>query len=101
MKTITQEQLLMEHIEHLQKKQDLELLELKSQVHNLTQSLNPLTLIKSFFSPSDDDSSDFKSDLINTAVGITSRFLTRNNFLNQFQTPIKTMLSNILQRFVK
>ncbi|RKS02765.1 hypothetical protein [Flavobacterium sp. 102] len=105
MKTITQEQLLMEHIEHLQKKQDLELLELRSQVHNFTQSLNPLTLLKSFLFPNEENSSglstDFKSDLINTVVNVTSKFLSRNSVLSQFQNPIKKILGNILQRFVK
>ena len=102
---MTQEQLLMEHIEYLQKKQDIELLELRSQVHHFTQSLNPLTLLKSFLFPSDDNASglktEFKSDLVNTLVNMTSQFLARNSVLSHFQNPIKTILGNVLQRFVK
>jgi hypothetical protein len=100
MKTITQEQLLMERIEHLQFKQDIELRQLKSQVHGSIQLLNPLSIIRSTLFGSD-NSPDTKADLMNTAVNITSQFISRNSVLGLFQKPIKTILGNILQRFIK
>jgi hypothetical protein len=100
MKTITEEQLLMERIEHLQIKQDIELRQLKSQVHGSIQLLNPLSIIRSTLFGSD-NSPDTKTDLMNTAVNMTTQFLSRNTVLGLFQKPIKRILGNILQKFIK
>jgi hypothetical protein len=100
MKTITQEQLLMERIEHLQIKQEIALRQLKSQVHNSIQFWNPLSMIKSTLF-AEDNSNNAKTDLMNTAVNITSRLISQNSLLVFFQKPIKNILGNILQRFIK
>lgn len=96
METISQEQLLMDRIEHLQIKQDIELRQLKSQVHGSVQFLTP------FFSLFGGNSTpDTKSNLVNTAINITSQLLSRNTVLGLFQKPINRVLENLIQRFIK
>lgn len=95
MKTITEAELLKEHIIHLQLKQAIELRQLKSQVHGAMDHLNPLA---SFFGSN--DTSEIKTDLVGTAVNITSQFLFKNNLLSRFQQPIKRILGNWLQNFL-
>jgi hypothetical protein len=96
MNSFTQEQLLLERIEHLQFKQDIELRQLKSQVHGSIENFNPLA---SFMNGN--ASPETKSNLVNAAVNITSQFLSRNTVLGLFQKPIKNILGNLLQRFIK
>ena len=96
METISQEQLLMERIEHLQLKQDIELRQLKSQVHGSVQFFTPLfSLFGGNTTP------ETKSNLVKTAINITSQLLSRNTVLGLFQKPINRVLENLIQRFIK
>ncbi|MFN3969662.1 hypothetical protein [Flavobacterium sp.] len=96
MKTITETELLKEHIIHLKLKQAIELRQLKSEVHSAIHHLNPLA---SFFGSA--DTSETKFDLVDTAVSLTSQLLFKNNILSRFQEPIKRWLGNWLQNFIK
>jgi hypothetical protein len=95
MKTITEAELLKEHIIHLELKQALELRQLKSDVHGAIHHLNPLA---SFFG--NNAAYEMKTDLVGTAVNMTSQFLFRNSLLGRFQKPIKRILGNWLQNFL-
>lgn len=95
MKTITEAELLREHIIHLELKQAIELRQLKSDVHGAIHHLNPLA---SFFG--NNAAYGTKTDLVGTAVNMTSQFLFRNNFLGRFQNPIKRILGNWWQNFI-
>jgi len=96
MNTFTQEQLLLERIEHLQLKQDIELRQLKKLVHGSIENLNPLASYMN-----GNASQETKSNLVNAAVNITSQFLSRNTVFGLFQKPIKNILGNLLQHFIK
>lgn len=95
MKINTEAELLKEHIIHLELKQTIELRQLKSQVHGALNHLNPLA---SFFG--NNAATEMKTDLVGSAINITSQFLFRNNFLGRFQYPIRRILGNWLQDFI-
>lgn len=95
MKTICEDKLLKEHIIHLELKQAIELRQLKSQVHGALHHLDPLA---SFFGST--TSSEIKTDLVGTAVNLTSRFLFKNTLLSRFQQPIKIVLGKWLRSFI-
>jgi hypothetical protein len=95
MKTITEAELLKEHIVHLELKQVIELRQLKAEVHRAIHHLNPLA---SFFG--NNAATEMKTDLVGSAVNITSQFLFKNNFLGRFQKPITRILGNWLQNFI-
>ena len=96
MKTITKEQLLLEHIAHLEIKQNIELQVLKTQVHSSIEILNPIFSL--FFT---DSNLNRKSNLVDSAVNITTQLLTQNTILGLFQKPIKNVVWNLLRRFIK
>jgi hypothetical protein len=75
MKTTDQKQLLMQHIQTLEIQQNIELNELKQQVHLSFESLSPLNYIKNTLHDIT-ASPDIKSDLWKGVVGLTSGFLT-------------------------
>jgi hypothetical protein len=85
----------MERIEHLQIKQDIELRQLKTQVHGSIQLLNPFS---SLFGGN--ATLETKSNLVNTAINISSQLLSRNSVLGLFQEPIKRFLVNLFKRFI-
>ena len=95
MKINTEAELLKEHITHLELKQAIELRLLKSQIHGALNHLNPLA---SFFG--NNAATEMKTDLVGSAINITSQFLFRNNFLGRFQNPIRRILGNWLQDFI-
>jgi hypothetical protein len=95
MKTNTEAELLKEHIIHLEFKQTIELRQLKSQVHRALNHLNPLA---SFFG--NNAATEMKTDLVGSAINITSQFLFRNTLLGRFQNPVRRIIGNWLQHFI-
>jgi len=95
MKTINQEQFLMERIISLQIKQATELHQLKMQLHEALQTLNPFSIIKSSLLEKD-NSPDLKHLVINGVVNLTSTYLAKNPFLRILQQPIKKFLGNFV-----
>jgi hypothetical protein len=91
MKTITQEQLLMERIISLQTKQRSELQQLKIQFHNASQVLNPFSIIKTSLLEMD-AVPNLKNMALNGLVNLTSHYLGKNSLLRIFQKPIYKIL---------
>lgn len=100
MKTIDKKDMLKERITALELQQSEELRILKLEFHSLAERLNPLYLIKSTFKNLTSDP-EIKSNLLDSAVTMTSHFIAKNTFLSRFQTPIKNIIGNVLQTFLK
>ncbi|QBZ98521.1 hypothetical protein [Flavobacterium sangjuense] len=95
MKTPEEKDFLMERIIALEIKQKVELELLKLQFHSTVEQLNPLYFIKNSFKQLT-AAPEIKSGLLDSAVNMTSQYLTRNPFLGRFQKPIKNILGNVL-----
>jgi hypothetical protein len=99
MKTITQEQLLMERIISLQTQQRSELQQLKVQFHNTMQVLNPFSIIKTSLLEMD-AVPNLKNVVLNGVVNLTSYYLGKNSLLRIFQKPIYKILGTFVNELV-
>lgn len=89
----SKKQLLDEAIVLLENKQALELRLLKEQFQTTYESLKPINLIKSTFKEVG-TSPDLKKDILNTALGLATGYLTKNP-VSLAGTPVKKMLGTI------
>lgn len=96
MKTIDKKDVLKERITALEIQQSEELRVLKLEFHSIAEKLDPLYLIKNTFKNLTADP-EIKSNLLDSAVSMTSHFIARSTFLSRFQTPIKNIIGNVLQ----
>ncbi|MCF6129606.1 hypothetical protein L1S35_07975 [Flavobacterium sp. AS60] len=96
MKTIDKKNMLKERITALEIQQTEELRILKLEFHSLAEKLNPLYLIKNTFKNLTADP-EIKSNLLDSAISMTSQFIAGNTFLNRFQTPIKNIIGNVFK----
>lgn len=87
-------QLLEEAIVLLENKQAMELRLLKEQFQTTYESLKPINLIKSTFKEVG-ASPDLKKDILNTAVGLATGYLTKNPVSSLAGAPVKKMLGTI------
>ena len=95
MKSINQEQLLMERIISLQIQQQTELQDLKNQFHNSLQLLNPFSFLKSFLFKID-TVPDIKNVMVKGVVNLASNYLAKNPLFSTFQQPINNILRTVL-----
>ncbi|WP_333600764.1 hypothetical protein [Flavobacterium sp.] len=95
MKAIAKKDVLRERIAILESQQTAELMLLKQQFHNTVEQLNPLYFIKNAFKGIT-TSPEIKSDILHSAVTVTSNFVSKNTLFGAFQKPIKKIIGNIL-----
>lgn len=91
--------LLNESIEQMEMKRDLELALLKSQAHEISESLNPINLIKNTFTTMT-DSTDLKTGIGKTILGVTAGFLFKKMILGNTRNPLKKVAGMLLQTAV-
>lgn len=96
MNTLNQKEVLEERIAFLKNKQQNELSQLKSQYNITLETLRPINLIKSSFQDIV-DSPNMKSNLILSAVGFGTNFISKT-FLNETSAnPVKRTISKVLK----
>lgn len=96
MKPINATDTLQEMIVLLQKKQTVELMQLKDQYHYTYESLRPLNIVKNIFTDMT-TSAELRGNLINNIVGISTGYLTKKVMLGATHNPIKRILGTLLQ----
>ena len=96
MKPINATDTLQEMIALLQKKQTVELMQLKDQYHYTYESLRPLNIVKNIFTDMT-TSAELRGNLINNIVGISTGYLTKKVMLGATHNPIKRILGTLLQ----
>ncbi|MGO4904020.1 hypothetical protein [Flavobacterium sp. W20_MBD1_R3] len=96
MKQINATDTLQEMIVLLQKKQTVELMQLKDQYHYTYESLRPLNIVKNIFTDMT-TSAELRGNLINNIVGISTGYLTKKVMLGATHNPIKRILGTLLQ----
>ena len=85
-----------EKIIFLQCKQADELVILKEQFHSIYENLKPINLLKNTLQ-NITSSPDIKSILLNSAIGITTGFLSKKILIGSSSNPIKKLLGNVLE----
>lgn len=100
MKTKDEKQLLMEQINVLRNRQAYELQMLKRQIDITIDGLKPFNLIKSAFH-NVSSSPEIRNNLVQSAVSLTTGYLTRNLFFGTLSVPIQKIVGNIVQFFFK
>lgn len=95
MKKPLEKDLLKEYIAVLETKQTAEWHDVKNELHSTIEQLNPLSFLKNGLS-SFTNFSDLKSNLLNSAVAITTNYLSQNTVLGAFEKPIKKIAGNVL-----
>ena len=68
---------------------------LKEQFHLAYQSIMPINIIKNTFKAAT-ESHELKNDIINTAIGITTGFLSKKLFESVSHSPVKKLLGTAL-----
>lgn len=96
METINETDALKKTIHLLKIKQAIEMVYLKDQFNHTYESLKPLNLIKNVFGQMA-TSSDFKGNILNNVIGISTGYLTKKIILGSTHNPIKRILGTILQ----
>lgn len=96
MKPINATDTLQEMIVLLQKKQTVELMQLKDHYHYTYESLRPLNIVKNIFTDMT-TSAELRGNLINNIVGISTGYLTKKVMLGATHNPIKRILGTLLQ----
>lgn len=82
-------------IEQLEIKQAAEGQQLKEQFRLTYESVKPINLIKSTFKEAA-QSTDLKNNILNTALGLTTGFVSKIVFVGLSGSPIKKLLGNAL-----
>ncbi|MDT8416046.1 MAG: hypothetical protein RQ735_11820 [Flavobacteriaceae bacterium] len=82
-------------IEQLEIKQAAEGQQLKEQFRLTYESVKPINLIKSTFKEAA-QSTDLKNNILNTALGLTTGFVSKTVFVGLSGSPIKKLLGNAL-----
>jgi len=88
MKKLLPNNLLKETITLLEAKRDRELIELKEQFYEVKESLKPINLIKNTFK-SVTASTDLKSGIDKSVIGLFSGFLVKNILFRNSYNPLK------------
>jgi hypothetical protein len=96
MKTKNETDSLNESIVMLQNKRAQELDELKQQLHIACESLKPLNLIKSAFHEVA-DSAEIKNNLVNSAIGLGTGFVSKKLLLGSSHNPFKKIMGTLIQ----
>lgn len=96
MKKKNEKEELREAIRLLKIKQAEELNLLKEQFHLTLESLKPLNLIKSIWHDTT-SSSEIKRNLLNTAIGMTTGYISKTILIGLSRNPIKRILGTLLQ----
>lgn len=69
---------------------------LKIQFKKIYENLTPSNLIKSTLSEINEDA-DFKTDIINTSLGITAGYLSKKAVVGNSKSPFKNLLGQMVQ----
>jgi len=85
-----------EAIALLETKRDLELVQLKEQMHVVHESLKPINLIKDTFKAVT-ASPDLKDGIGKTAIGVASGLLVKNILFRNSYNPLKIVAGIVLQ----
>ncbi len=96
MRTKNETDALRESILLLENQQRLDLILLKSQVHETFESLRPINLIKSTISEVS-ASSDLKHGLLQNGIGLVTGYLSRKVLLGSSHNPVVGFLGSLFQ----
>ena len=96
MKKQQETEIIKEAIVILKLKQAEDLIQLKNQYNLTYESLQPVNLIKNVFAQLI-TSTEFKGNILNSAIGIASGYVTKKVLLGSTHNPIKKVLGTILQ----
>ncbi|MGL2964253.1 hypothetical protein ACSVH2_10585 [Flavobacterium sp. RSB2_4_14] len=99
MKTINQEQFLLERIVSLEIQQRTQSQQLKIQFHESLQLLNPFSIIKSSLIEID-TVPEIKNVVLKGMVNLTSYYLAKNPVYGIFQRPINRLLGKVITTVV-
>ena len=83
-------------IHELKEKQQTEIKQLKLQFEKTYEGLKPINLIKSTISEAA-TSPDLRKIILNNAIGLTTRFLSKKFLLGTTHNPFKKILGTILE----
>lgn len=98
MKSPSAAELLSIEIAALEKKQEVELLELKQSLREKYESLNPINIIKKTFSQLT-NSADVKSSIVSEIAGITAGALSSKLLFGKSRNPLK-VIGGLLFQFL-
>ena len=96
MKKQNETEALKEAIAILKLKQAEDLVQLKDQYYYTYESLKPINILKKTFGQLS-TSSEFKGNILNNVIGITTGYLTKKVLLGSTHNPIKRILGTVLQ----
>ncbi len=92
----TPNNILDESIQMMETKRDLELIQIKLELHELFESLKPMNIIKDTISKVT-TSPDLKQGIGKTAVGVASGILVKKILFRGTHNPLKTVARTLLQ----
>lgn len=86
-------------IQQLERQQAIEWPILKEEFLKTAESLKPINILKSTFKNAV-DTPDLKTDIINTAIGLTTGILAKKVILGKTLNPLSKLLGVVLEMFV-
>lgn len=95
MREINTEADLRKAIEDLEIRQSEEGQQLKQQFRLTYESVKPINLIKSIFKEAA-ESADLKNNILNTALGLATGFVSKTAFVGLSNNPMKKLLGNAI-----
>jgi len=96
MKTNTASFALNKSISQLRLKQAEQLVLLRDQFHHTYESLKPINLLKHTFKEAA-STPDIKDGLLNSAIGLTTGYLSKGIFIGTSANPVRKILGTLLQ----
>lgn len=96
MKKQNETEILKEAIALMKLKQAEDLVQLKDQYYYTYESLKPINILKKAFGQLT-TTSEFKGNILNNVIGITTGYLTKKVLLGSTHNPLKRILGTVLQ----
>jgi hypothetical protein len=96
MKMESQSDQIKSEISRLKNVQKAELALLKNQFHTTFEKLKPINLLKETFKEVS-DSPDLKSNLLNSAIGLSTGFISKKLMIGNTSNPIKKVLGTVVE----
>ncbi len=96
MKKGNQSELIKSQIWFLKTKQKEELASLKNQLHITFESFKPINLLKETFKEVG-ESPDLKSNLLNSAIGLSTGFISKKLMVGKTSNPIKNIIGTVVE----
>lgn len=97
---MNQSELIKSEISFLKNKQREGLVSLKNQFHSTFENLKPINLLKETLVEIDEQP-DFKSNLLNSAVGLSTGYLSKILIIGNSSNPFKKILGGVVEFAVR